>query len=443
VTTALGLAAVVLLILACGYCVAAEFAFTAARTPPLTELAEAGDRPARRALQVRRRLSFMLSGAQFGITVTTLLLGFVAEPVLADLLDPVVRGLGVSRAASFGVALTLAFLLATAASMIFGELGPKNLAIAIPEQLSRRLAGSTLLALRLGGPLIRFFDSASNRLLRRLGIEPVEELHGGADADELAHIIGVSRRAGQLTETQAGVLARALDFRELRVREVMVARPQVTTIPESGSGADLLALLRGGRTRFPVVGGDGLDDTVGVVSARELLGVPADRRLDVPVRDLAVPVTRLPATLPLHQALGALTESHASLALVVDEYGGTAGIVTIEDVLEELVGEIHDEYDPQEVLARPGSGGGIEVPGTWRLHEVERETGTGLPAGDYDTVSGLVMDRLGRLPEVGDEVALDAVRLTVTALAGHAVGSAVLHPAGPEDSRDEPPAERP
>lgn len=429
----LGLTLMVMLIAANGYFVAAEFAYVAVRRTRLAELRDAGDRAADRALAVTARLSFMLSGAQLGITATSLLVGFVAEPTLGRALQPLLVATGLPPAASVGISLTLALVLATGVQMVIGELAPKNLAIARAVETSRALATPTLLYLKVAGPLVRLFDGASNGLLRLVGIQPMEELEGGVDPDELEHIIHQSGREGSLTSTQTRLLGRALDLRALRAANAMVPRPQVVAISADSTGADLRMLARtSGHSRFLVVGDD-LDDVRGVVQAKDLLRVPSENRDDYPVPRLMSEPLAVPESTWLPQLLTELRRARTPLALIVDEHGGTAGMVTLEDIVEELVGEIQDEYDPAEpgVMRRPD--GTYLLPGTWRLDETARDTGVELPEGGYDTLSGLVMAHLERLPEVGDEVTLPTATLRVEALDGHAVGRVRLAPRGPLD----------
>ncbi len=425
--TALGLAAVVLLILANGYFVAAEFAFVAAKRSRLEERAAGGDAKASRAVTVHKDLSFMLSGAQLGITVTSLIVGFIAEPTLGRALNPLLESVGVPESASPGIAITIGFVVATITQMVFGELAPKNLAIAKPETFASALAGSIRLYTRVASPLIRLFDGSANRLLRSIGIEPIAELEGGVSPEELDIIVGESAKKGSLSDAQAALLGRALEFRALRAVDAMVPRIRVVTIPVTATGGDLRRLLTSTHTRFPVTGG-GSDpsDVVGVVHAKDLLALPAAERAAAPVADLVRPVLAVPETAPLHTVLGALRSSHTELAVVVDEYGGAAGIVTLEDLVEELVGDISDEHDAVEASVEPQGPDRWRVPGSWRLDEISRETSIELPVGGYDTVAGLVVDRLGRIPAAGDAVVVDGWRLEVLDMRGWAVSSILL-----------------
>lgn len=404
------------LIAANGYFVAAEFAFVASRRSRLAEAAEGGDAGSGRALAVLHRLSFMLSGAQLGITATSLMVGFIAEPSLGRALQPLVGWFGVPESARPGVALTVGFVFATVGQMVFGELAPKNLAIARPEPVARSLARSTQAYLAVAGPLIRVFDSAANGLLRRFGVEPVEELAGAVDPDELPLIVDASSEAGSLTLSQAELLRRALDFRDRDAAEVMVPWNRVVTLPVDAVGADLTEQLAGTRhTRFPLV--DEWDEVVGLVHAKDLIGVPLERRAEVALTELSRPVLAVPETAGLHGVLAELRSSSSPMAIVVDEHGATVGVLTIEDLLEELVGEIEDEFDPEV------GDGAVELgrdhwllPGDQRLHEIERETGLVLPEGPYDTVAGLVMDRLGRIPVDGDRVSVAGVEIRVVSM---------------------------
>lgn len=435
--TALGLAAVVALIAGNAYFVAGEFAYVAARRGRLVDAQEQGDKRAPRALQVLGRLSFMLSGAQLGITVTSLVVGFIAEPTIGAALEPVVGWFGVSESAQGGVALTVGFVLATGAQMVFGELAPKNLAIARPEPIALALARSTLLFLTVARPVIRLFDGAANGLLRRIGIEPVEELHGGVHADELPLIVDASSAAGSLTETQADLLRRALEFRELDAREVMVPWNRVVTIRAASTGSDLQGLLDTTRhMRFPIV--DEIGEVVGMVHAKDLLGVPVERRAEVTITDLSRPVLAVPESADLHRVLAELRGSASPMAIVVDEHGGTAGVLTIEDLVEELVGDIDDEFD---VVEQPGpvalGSDHWRLPGDLRLHEVERETGVEIPEGPYDTVAGFVMDQLGRIPEVGDAVRAAGLEVEVVAMDERRVQTVDLRIRPEADDEDE------
>jgi CBS domain containing-hemolysin-like protein len=405
-TAILGVLAVFLLTAATGYFVAQEFAFVAADRARLTQAADQGDLAARRALRVIGRLSFMLSGAQLGITMTTLVVGFIARPALAELIEPLLRVLGVPLGATGAIALATGFVLATLIQMVLGELFPKNLALARAETLARGLAASTLVYLTVFGPLIRLFDRTAERLLRAVGVEPVEELHGGATREELGEIIGRSQVAGHLPADLSGLLDRALSFGDRTADEVMVPRPQVSTLPATAGVAELIALIREtGHTNYPVYGQD-VDDVIGVAGAREV----ADDTLDqsTPLGKISRPALLVPGSQPLYGVIEQMRDTGEEFACVVDEYGGLAGILTFEDIAEELVGEIADETDADEAAPTAAADGSWVVDGGLRVDEVSRLTGLALPEGDaYDTLGGLIMARLRRLPAPSDRLTID------------------------------------
>ena len=424
-TIALGLVGAVLLIAANGYFVAAEFAYVASRRTKFVEAADRGDRKSKRALQVHKRLSFMLSGAQLGITVTSLVLGFIAEPAIAGALRPILEAIGIGESARFGIALVLAFVFATVAQMVFGELAPKNLAIAKPEPVARSLAGSTLVFMRVASPLIKLFDGSANRLLRMLGIQPVQELHGSVSTDELDFIVDSSAESGQLTVSQASLLERAIDFGDLEASDAMVSWNRVVTIDADATAADLRDRMASHHSRFPVV--DDTGKVTGLVHAKDLLGVSRDLYGETPIGALLHDVLVVPEAAGLNVVLRELQSHSTEMAVVIDEYGAPAGVVTLEDLVEELVGEIEDEYDP----AVPGEYLEVE-PAVWsiaatsRPDEIERYTGFILPDGEYDTVAGLMLDRLERIGEVGDAVVVDGIRLEVLEVEEFAITQVLL-----------------
>ncbi|MFD3826191.1 hemolysin family protein [Streptomyces sp. NPDC058625] len=403
----LGLLAVFVLTAGTGYFVAQEFAYVSVDRLALAREAEAGDRRAARALKVLERLSFMLSGAQLGITVTGLVVGFIAEPSVSALLRPALSGLGLPDAAVSGISVVLAFVLATIVQMVLGELAPKNLAIAVPERLAKALAGSTLAYLKVVGPLVRIFDNAASGLLRRIGIEPVEELHHGATLEELGHLIGESHENGALPGDRATLLDHALEFSERTLHAVMVPRADAVFVRGEASADEAVGLIAAhGHSNYPVLG-DHPDDVTGVLGVRELMAVPADRLAGATAGRMARRTLLLPDTLPLPDAVARMREQEDEFAVVLDEHGGVAGIVTYEDIAEELVGDIADESDKVSELA-VADGDGWLVDAGRRLDEVAGATGVQLPEGDdYETVAGLVVDRLGRFPTVGDRVTVE------------------------------------
>ncbi|MFJ9625004.1 hemolysin family protein [Streptomyces sp. NPDC101181] len=416
----LGLLAVLVLTVGTGYFVAQEFAYVSADRLTLSRQAAAGDKRAARAVKVLERLSFMLSGAQLGITVTGLVVGFLAEPSVSQLLRPALSGTGVPDGVVSGLSVVLSFVVATFIQMVLGELAPKNLALAIPERMAKSLAVSTLIYLRVVGPVIHIFDSAANRLLRRIGIEPVEELHHGATLEELGHLIGESHEQGELPAATAELMDHALEFSERTLGEVMVPRADVVFVRRDAMAAEAVELIaRHGHSTYPVLG-DHPDDPAGVLGVRELMRLPAADVGRTSVGSLARDPLLLPELLKLPAAVTQMRERDDEFAVVLDEHGGVAGIVTYEDIAEELVGDIADETDTVVELAVADGTGWIVDAGR-RLDEIEEATGVELPkeSEDYDTLAGLIIDRLGRFPTVGDRLTVSGVGIAVRSLDRH------------------------
>ena len=405
----LGVLLVLALTALTGYFVAQEFAYVAVDHNALRRLADEGDPPAERALRVTAQLSFTLSAAQFGITVTALLVGYVSEPLigtgLAELLDP-----SLPYAARLSLSVTAVLLFSTVVQMVFGELAPKNLAIARTVPLARTLSRSTLVYLAVAGPVVRLFDRASTALLRRLGIEPVERLEHGATAEDLGRIIGVSSAEGLIAADLSGVLEGGLRFRTLEAGDVMTPRVRTTTVRASAPVSEVVRLLDTGWSRFPVTGLDG-DDIVGVVGIAEVLAVEPALRASTPVGSVAPEAAVVPVSAPLPRVLERLRSVHRQLAVVVDEHGGFAGIVTLEDLAEEVVGDILDEDDgPVPGVTVHGPHEWV-VPGHLRLDELVVATGLQLTGGDaVASLSGFVLRLLGRTAQPGDVVGAIAQR---------------------------------
>ncbi|RBY89799.1 hemolysin family protein [Blastococcus sp. TF02A-26] len=409
-TTVLALLAGVLVVGAItaltGYFVAQEFAFMSVDRSALTARAEAGDAGARRALQVTRRTSFMLSGAQLGITVTGLLVGYVAEPLIGESLGTLLGGVGIPTAVGVGIGAVLALLFSTVVQMLFGELFPKNLAIARPQPVAVRLAGSTVLYLKLFGWLIWVFDQASNLLLRVLRIEPVHDVEHAATARDLEHIVEDSRESGDLPVELSMMLDRILDFPRRDVEHAMIPRARVDVVEDVDTLGEVRERMAAGHSRYPVLAED-TQDVVGVVHLADLLST--DEPDTAPVTAIARPALVVSHLTALPDVLRQLADSRNQLACVVDEYGGFAGVITLEDLAEELVGEITDEHD-EEVSPGyvPVEGDGVwEMAGDVHVDEVERALGTDLPRGDYETVSGLVIAAHGGLPEEGTTIEVE------------------------------------
>jgi CBS domain containing-hemolysin-like protein len=397
----LGLLVVLAITAATGYFVAQEFAYMAVDRSRLNARAADGDAGARRALQVTRRTSFMLSGAQLGITVTGLLVGYVAEPLIGESLGEALGGVGVPTGVGVAVGTVLALLLSTLIQMLFGELFPKNLAISRPEPVAVALATSTNLYLQVFGWLVRIFDSASNALLRLLRIEPVHDVEHSATARDLEHIVAESAESGDLPRELSMLLDRILDFPDQDVEHAMIPRSRVDVVRVADTVADVRERMARGHSRYPVLGDD--DEVRGVVHLQDVLA--AEDRGGVPVATLMRPAALLPTSMGLPDALRQLAASHNQLACVLDEYGGLAGVLTFEDLAEELVGEITDEHDPGGFPPTlEEDDGAWTMAGDVHVDEVERAIGRDLPGGDYETIGGLAIAAHGALPPAGTSV---------------------------------------
>ncbi|HVR31479.1 MAG TPA: hemolysin family protein [Acidimicrobiia bacterium] len=427
------------LIAANGLFVAAEFALISVRRGSLEAKADRGSKRAKVALRELDRASFMLSGAQFGITATSLVVGFLAEAAVGGaVVRPVLDLFGLPESTAVPLSLTLAFLISTVVQMLFGELAPKNLALAIPVKMSLFVAYPIHWFGVVFGPIIRVFDGSAGWVTRKLfRVEVAEERHGGHSPEELARIIVASQAVGQLSADQGQLLTRAVELAERRVHEVMVPRIQVTFL----HGDDPVDTLRSaarttGHSRFPVVGQTD-DDIVGTVHIKDLLNVPAAQRETAAMASIAGPALIVPETDRLRSLLSKMRQARRTFAVVANEYGGVAGIVTLEDVVEELVGEIHDEFDAETVPIRPSSDGGFLFDGTVRAEEAEATLGCELPKGDYETVAGLLIFTLERIPGQGEFIDIPGWRLAAHDVDGLRV--VTVH-AMPQDAGAEPPA---
>jgi len=421
-----GLVATVLLLLANGFFVAVEFALVAIDRDRVDVDAAAGSRRAKATSTALRRLSFNLSGAQLGITVTSLIVGFIAEPTIASALEPLAeRVVGQDNAS--GTAIVVALVLATVATMVVGELVPKTIAIARPRPTAYALAAPMLVVTTILGPLIQLLNGSANWTVRRFGIEPQEELTSVRSLEELELLIRSSGAEGTLEPEALTLLTRSIRFGEKDAADALVPRRSVTTLSIDDVVSTLAArAVATGHSRFPVVGAD-LDDVHGVVHVKDVYRVPYDDRATHPLRKLMVPAFVVPETRDLADLLADLRRVGSHLAIVVDEHGGTAGIITLEDVLEEIVGEIDDEYDrPTPTLTRVQRAGEWRLDGTLHRDEVFDSCGFSVPEGDYETLAGFVLASLGRIPAEGEEFEHDGWQLEVAEVDTHRVAAVRL-----------------
>lgn len=390
------------MIAACGAFVAAEFSFVTVDRNQVDQAAAAGDQRAHRLRRALRSLSTQLSGAQVGITITNLAIGYLAEPAIAELIDEPLADLGVPEGAVTPIAVGIGLAVGTVLTMIFGELVPKNLAIARPLQVAlateRFQSGFTAL---MRGP-IRVLNGSANAIVRRLGVEPQEELRSARSSTELASLIERSATLGTLDQETAELMGRSVEFGARTAGEIMTPRVRCTSLGVNDRAITLIERTREtGHSRFPVVDAD--ETVVGTVHVKAAVALPVAERATTKVKHLMSKPIIVPDSLRLDPLLALLRRDGFQLAVVLDEYGGFDGIVTLEDVVEEIVGEIADEHDPASANARHLTDGRWSLSGLLRPDEVEDLTGVELPDHeDYDTIAGLVLRELGRVPEVGD-----------------------------------------
>ena len=402
VSLAIGL----LLVLACGGFVAAEFSLITVNRNDVEAAAESGDKRAGGVLQGMKTLSTQLSGAQLGITVTNLGIGFLAEPAIAALVGPPLVDLGLSEVAARSASVALALVLATGMTMIFGELVPKNMAIAQPLRTAKLVVGFQRVFTTIFGLPIRLFNGNANAVVRALGVEPQEELGSARSADELSVLVKRSADEGALAEETASLVQRTLAFGDRRAHDAMVPRGRVDSLEVDQSVAELLELAREtGHSRFPVLDDDG--EIAGVAHIRHGLAVPFDQRPATRVEEVMGTATFVPDTVPLDDLMDTLRGGGLQMAVVVDEFGDHAGLITLEDLVEEIVGEVRDEHD-EETDDTPEPDGSWDLDARMRPDEAAERLGVTVPEHeDYDTLGGLVTMELGRLAEVGDEIVVD------------------------------------
>lgn len=391
-----------------GLFVAIEFALTGLERSSIeNDVHRRGDHRAKAVQRDFQNLSFVLSGAQLGITLTTLATGFLAEPILAKFFTPLLKVMGVPSEATTPIALVVALLVATMLSMVFGELVPKNVAITNPLATARTVVTPVHFFNSVFRGFIHLLNKAANFTVRRLGIEPADELASARSAQELTALVRNSAESGDLDENTALVLDRSLKFGETTAGELMTPRSTVDALSAEDTVQDLIALaIETGHSRFPVIRGD-LDDTLGVVTYKDAFLVPEDQRHSTTMADLARPVPLVPESLDGDAVLDEVRRAGSQVILVADEYGGTAGLITIEDCVEEILGEVYDEHDDADAerdFQRFGTN--WQVAGLVRLDELAEKVGYLGPEGPYETLGGLVMATLGRIPRLGDEVLL-------------------------------------
>ncbi|GGN31498.1 hemolysin family protein [Streptomyces fuscichromogenes] len=430
-TEVLLLLVAILLSLACGAFVAAEFSLTTVERGELERAAERGERGAAGALKAVRNLTFQLSGAQLGITVTNLVVGMLAEPSVAKLLAGPLEALGIGPSAASSLALVIGTGLSTVFLMVVGELVPKNWAISAPLAVAKRVGNAQRWFSAAFRPFITHLNNTANRLVRRLGIEPAEELASARGPQELAALARHSARQGALEPDTAELFVRTLNLADLTAENVMTPRVQVVALEARATCEDVANATRAtGLSRFPVYR-ESLDSVVGTAHIKDIVAMPVEERARVRVAQVMREPLLVPESLTVDRLLDRLG-GRRTMAVVIDEYGGTAGVATLEDIVEEVVGEVRDEHDPHETpdLAPAGADATgralYSADGAARMDQLAR-VGLRPPEGPYETLAGLVAAELGRIPETGDGVEVAGWRLDVVDASGRRAARVLLH----------------
>jgi len=403
----------------------------------MAAMADEGHRGARGVMRSLRTLSFQLSGAQLGITVTSLLVGFLVEPSLAPLVEPLVTAIGLPAGSTVGFSVAVALTVATGAQMVVGELMPKNLAIARPTGMALATATPLRIVNTMLKPLIVFLNASANATVRLLGIEPRDELSGVHSLEELQVLIRSSREGGALEEEEFSLLTRSITFGEKSAADALVPRVAVKALPKSESITGMAQLaLETGHSRFPVYEED-IDHIIGIAHVKDSYAVPADRRHMTRVEEIMRDALFVPETKDLASLLLQMRRDRQPLTVVVDEYGGTSGIITLEDLLEEIVGEIEDEHDPRDrgTSQSREQPSGIHVVSAL-LHEPEvlEVTGFEMPEGDYDTLAGFLLSLFDRIPEQGDHISYESWEFKVVEMDGNRIDKVLVVAPPPEQT---------
>ena len=417
--TGLALIVFVLLLLVNAFFVAAEYAFVRVRGTQLQELIEAGSIRARKAMTIVLSLDSYISAIQLGVTLAALGLGLVGEPVVGRILEPLFRPLDDVNPVLFSVvSFVVAFAIVTYFTVVIAELAPKYLALERALPLALWTAYPLDLFHSLMRPFIVVINGSALAVLRVFGVRPGAEAQAHS-TEELRMLVAASTRKGILQESERVLVGNALDFAETLVRQVMVPRTEIIAVPDDSTVAGVVQVLRQTPfTRLPVYRDD-LDHIVGVIHVKDVVGAALDR----PVREIMRKPLYLPETLHLDRALAQFRRERVQLAVVIDEFGGTAGLVTLEDVIEELVGEVQDEFDRETPMIREENGVFL-INGLMPLADARERLGLEVGDEPYDTVGGMIFGRLGRLAKVGDTIDVEGWRFTVTAVDGRRVAQA-------------------
>lgn len=404
-----------------GFFVASEFSMLNVERNDLEARRDKGEKGLSLSIKALKSTSTHLSAAQLGITVTTLLTGFVAEPALSKILAPALSGLDVGDEIQTALGVVLGMTIATTFAFLIGELVPKNMALSSPLKVLNFVVGFQVAFTWVFGFLISFFNVTGNKIVRLFGVEPKEELSSTRSAEELLYLVRRSATLGALDAQTATLLTKTLALSQLVAADVMTPRTRIHTLDKDDSLALLIeASIKTGHSRFPISDGTS-DDIIGLAHLKQAAAVPREKRNDVPVSAIMVDALRVPETMRLETLMVELRAKGLQLAIVVDEYGGTAGLATLEDLVEELVGELADEHDRAKAGVTRGANSSILFPGMIRPDEL-LEMAVKVPEdGAYETVAGYLMSVLGRIPKVGDEVEIDSGTLKVERMDGRRV----------------------
>ncbi len=411
----------VLLTIGTGLFVASEFSLLNVERNDLEARRSRGEKGLSVSIAALKVTSTHLSSAQLGITLTTLLTGFVAEPSLTKLLTPAFAGLSLEPGAQKALSVVAGMTIATIFSFLIGELVPKNMALSSPLKVLNFVVRFQVAFTWVFKFMIRFLSVTGDRIVRMFGIEPKEELSSTRTAEELSSLVRRSASMGALDAQTATLLTKTLALSQLVAADVMTPRPRMHVLDKDSNLQALIeASIKTGHSRFPISDGSA-DDIIGVAHVKQAAAVPREKRADVPVSAIMAPALRVPETMRLETLMVELRAKGLQLAIVVDEYGGTAGLATLEDLIEELVGELADEHDRAKAGVTRGANSSILFPGLIRPDEL-REMAIKVPAdGAYETVAGFMMSELGRIPANGDEVQIEDGVLRVERMEGRRV----------------------
>jgi CBS domain containing-hemolysin-like protein len=436
IVSGLMLFAALLLVALNGLFVAAEFAFTKLRSTRVESMAQQGKASAELIREATSNLDAYLAVCQVGITIASLGLGALGEPAIAELIDPLL-GAFVPESIVHTIAFAIAFSIITFLHVVFGELASKSVAIAKPEGTSQVVAPFMKFFYYLFFPLTVVFNGTANAFVRIFGIPPVSEIEDMHSEEELRMLVGQSSKQGFLEGDEEARVKAVFELDEKVAREIMIPRPYVVTLRADTPLRELVSLTAAGNhTRYPIYEGESPDHIIGAVHVKDVLrAVESMGSIDAAVeaRDLVRDVVVVPENRLVDDVLEDFQEQELQMAIVIDEWGAFEGIFTVEDIFEEIVGEIRDEFDDEEPTIRKSDDGSYSIDGRTLLGQINEALDSRFESEDFDTIGGLVLGQLGRPPEVGDEVVLDGYDLRVDEVDGQRVAQVVVHKREEED----------